>query len=261
MKLQDKVAIITGEGNMIVVILLLLFLTSQVHAQVNIEPYRGRAGITGGVNYRFNTDLGNVDVINSGGAGNITINTDNSIILSVFKGGIGFLRGKRFANNGVIHLRYTWKKHPVYQPEGFLQGDYAKSRKLDWRTLIGAGLRFRLKEGETWVFSFGNSLMWERERLGLSGMDPHPDFTSVIRSSNYLNLHLQGRVTFSITAYYQFMLTDPGDVRILGTTDLTTPIIGLLHQTTSIDFRTDTDPPMDVKKTDVKLSTSLGFRF
>ena len=245
---------------MVVALLSLLVLACQVQAQVNIEHYRGQEGITGGASYSFNTDLGNVDVVNSGGAGNITFNTRNSTILSVFEGGVGFLRGKRYANNGVFHMRYTWKKHPVYQPEGFIQGDYNRARKLEWRTLIGGGLRFVVRSREHYGFSFGNSLMWEREYLDLPGDDPHPDFTSVLRSSNYINLHLKSRVTFSLTAYYQFKLADPGDVRILGTAELTTPIIGPLNQTTSLNFRTDTQPPQDVKKTDVKLSSSLGFR-
>ena len=121
-------------------------------------------------------------------------------------------------------------------------------------------MRFNVWDEEAYAFSFGNSLMWEREILDLSDTDSHPDFTSVLRSSNYVNLYLQGRVTFSVTAYCQFMLSDPGDIRILGITRLTTPIIGPLHQTTSLDFRTDTDPPLDVKKTDVKIATSFGFK-
>ena len=243
------------------IVLLLLLCACQVQAQVNIENYRGKKGMTGDANYSLNSDIGNVDVVNTGGAGNITINTENTTILGVYKGGIGFQGGKRFANNGVLHLRYTWSGYPVYQPEGFFQGDYARSRKLDWRTLVGAGMRFNIRREEKWSFSVGNSIMWEREHLDLSSTDPHPDFTSEVRSSNYINLYLQDRITLSTTAYYQFILTDPGDVRILGTTELTTPIIGPFHQKTSMDFRTDTDPPLGVKKTDVKLSTSFGVKF
>ena len=171
-------------------------LVCQAQAQVNIEHYRGKLGLTGGANYSFNSDVGNVDVFNSGG-GNITINTESSTILGVFKGGIGFQAGKLFANNGVVHVRYTRKKHPVYQLEGFVQSDYAKSINLDWRTLAGAGMRFNIIHRETSAFSCGNALMWEREGLDLSGLDPHSDLTSVLRSSSYINLYFMSRITFS----------------------------------------------------------------
>ncbi|MEC7227020.1 MAG: hypothetical protein VXW00_09135, partial [Candidatus Latescibacterota bacterium] len=65
----------------------------------------------------------------------------------------------------------------------------------------------------------------------------------------------------AVTAYYQFALTDPGDVRLLGTGELTTPLWGPLKQTTTIDFRTDSAPPLGIKKTDAKLSTSFGVAF
>ena len=243
------------------VIVLLLLLTCSAYGQVNIEHYRGKMGVTGAADYSFNTDLGNVDVLNSGGAGNVTVNRPHGTLLAVFHGEIGVQGGKRFANNGVLHLRYTWKKHPIYQPEGFLQTDYATSRKLDWRTLAGAGVRFNITNKEHASLSLGNLLMWEREGLDVDAGDPHPDETSVVRSSSYINLHYAKTALISMTSYVQFAVDDPGDRRLLGIAQLTTSIIGPLNQTTSVNFRTDTDPPEGVKKTDAKFSTSFGFEF
>ena len=76
-------------------------------AQVNIEHYRGKEGVTGGARLSLHSNIGNVDVVKSDGAGNLTVNTATGTYLAVFKGGIGFLGGKRFANSGVLHLRYT----------------------------------------------------------------------------------------------------------------------------------------------------------
>jgi len=244
-----------------VIFILVLLMTGAAYGQVNIEHYRGKMGVTGAASYSFNTNLGNVDALNSGGAGNITVNRPHGTLLMVFKGGIAVQGGKRFANNGVVHLRYTRKGNPVYQPEGFLQSDYAISRKLDWRTLVGAGLRFNLANSESASLSVGNALMWEREGLDLDVGDPHMDETSVLRSSSYINMHYDKRVLISMTSYAQFAIDDPGDLRLLGIAQLTTPIVGPLNQTTSINFRTDTDPPGGVKKTDAKLATSFGVAF
>ena len=202
-----------------------------------------------------------MDVLNSGGAGNVTLNRAHGTLLMVFNGGIGIQGGRRFANNGVLHLRYTWKKHPTYQPEGFLQTDYAISRKLDWRTLAGAGVRLNVAQGDNTAFSVGNSIMWEREGLDVEIGGLHPQQTSVLRSSSYLNLYYSNTVLVSMTSYAQFALDDPRDLRLLGIAQLTTPIVGPLSQTTSVNFRTDTEPPQGVKKTDAKIATSFGLEF
>ena len=217
--------------------------------------------MTGGARFAISSDLGNVDVVSSNGAGHITINTSQGVLLGVFKGGVGFLGGKRFANSGVLHLRWTWALHPSYQPELFAQGDYAKPRRLDSRSLVGAGLRWNVYDVERFSLSVGSALMWERERLDLALGYLHPAATDLLRSSNYVNLYFKGKIGFSTTAYIQVAPSDPGDLRILGTAELSTPIIGPLRQTTSVDFRIDSEPPQGVKKEDFKFGTSFGFKF
>ena len=184
----------------------------------------------------------------------MTVNTQTGTYLTIFKGGFGFLGGKRFANSGVLHMRYTHTSNARWQPEIFAQGDYAKSRRLDQRTLLGAGLRRIWSSEEEVIFSLGSSLMWEREALSLRVGDPHPSRASVGRSSTYVNMHIRRRLGFAVTAYYQFDLADPSDVRLLGTGELTTPLWGPLKQTTTVDFRTDSSPPLCVEETDAKLS-------
>jgi len=244
-----------------VVLLLLLLFGSSVQAQVNIENYRGKKGVTGALRFSLSSDLGNVDVVSSDGAGHITANTSKGIFLGVFKGGVGFLGGKRFANSGVLHLRWTGIARGRYQPELFVQGDYAKSRRLDRRTLAGAGFRFSAYETESFTLAVGSAMMRERETLNLLPTDRHTASTELTRWSNYINLSLNGRIDFATTAYIQPALGDMGDMRILGTAELVTPIIGPLQQTTSVNFRIDSAPPLGVEKEDFKLGTSFGLKF
>ena len=243
------------------ILLWLLLSVMPLWAQVNIEHYRGKEGVTGGARLSLHSNIGNVDVVKSDGAGNVTVNTRTGTYLTIFKGGIGFLGGKRFANSGVLHMRYTRTSNARWQPEIFAQGDYAKSRRLDQRTLLGAGFRRIWNSEKEVIFSLGSSLMWEREALSLRVGDPHPSRASVGRSSTYVNMHIRRRLGFAVTAYYQFDLADPSDVRLLGTGELTTPLWGPLKQTTTVDFRTDSSPPLGVKETDAKLSTSFGVAF
>ena len=245
---------------MIAVLLFFLFI-APLYAQVNIETYRGKWGVTGDARLSLNSDVGNVDVVKSEAAGHITINTARGVLLGVFKGGIGFLGGERFANSGVLHLRWTATASPRWRPESFAQADYAKSRRLDNRALVGAGMRYNAYTAEKSAFSLGGALMWELEDLNLVSSDPHPATTEFVRLSSYINLSLQGRIGFATTVYVQPALSDPDDVRVLGAAELSVPIIGPLRQTTALDFRIDSAPPLEVEKKDIKFGTSFGFEF
>ena len=241
----------------------MLTLTCGASAQVNIETHRGKKGFNGAARFAVNSDVGNVDVVRSDGAGHLTLNGKTGTLLVVMRGATGFLGGKRYANSGVLHLRYTHTGRELIHPEAFVQGDYARSRRLDSRSLAGLGGRWNLWRREDLSLALGSAIMWERERLDLLPTDPHPEITSEARLSNYVNLYVRnGRgVSLSTTAYYQPVLSAPEDARLLGTVKMTTPILGPLTQTTVVDFRIDTEPPQGVESTDIRLTASLGVVF
>ena len=245
---------------MVAALLLLLF-AFPLQAQVNIETYRGEQGVGGDLRFSLRADLGNVDVVKSDWAGHLTIRTATGVFLGICKGGVGLLGGKRFANSGVLHLRWTLTADSRYQPEVFGQGDYAKPRRLDTRMLAGAGLRFNAYQQEHRSFSLGAALMWERERLTLLPGDPHPASTQLVRWSSYANFSYRGNVDFATTVYAQPAFSEWGNLRVLGTVELSTLLIGPLRQTTSIDFRIDTQSPRGVEERDLKFGTSFGLKF
>lgn len=242
---------------------LTLTLAHGASGQVNIETYRGKKGISGAARLSMSSDIGNVDVVRSDGAGHLTVNRGTGTLLVVVKGAAGFLGGKRYANSGVLHLRYTHTGRELIHPEAFVQGDYARSRRLDSRSLAGLGGRWNLWRREDLSLALGSAIMWERERLDLLPTDPHPETTSQARLSTYLNLTARtGRgVSLSTTAYYQPVLSAPGDARVVGTAEMTAPIVGPLRQTTVVDFRIDTEPPPGVKGTDIRVMASFGVVF
>ena len=240
---------------------LLLGVACHANAQVNIELYRGKPGVTGNIGLQVGGARGNSDFFTGGGAANVTFNTRKYSLLLVGNGLLGFSGGKRFSNQGLAHIRFTWTKPSRFQPEGFLQLNYVRPRKLTFRALAGAGLRTVVHDSTSWSFSLGNSLMWEREHLDLLPADRHPDRTSVIRSSNYVNLQLRNKALITLTGYYQFMVEDPGDSRILGNLQITTEVVGPLQQTTTLRYRRDSKPPEGVKKNDLRLGTSFDLKF
>ena len=210
--------------------ILFSFSTSTIHAQVNVELYRKSEGVQGNIGLHFGGSKGNSDFFTGGGAANATFNTSSYSILILGDGLLGFRGGKSFSNQGLVHMRYTWTKPPRFQPEAFLQTDHARPRKLTFRALAGGGLHTILFEDATYSFTVGNSLMWEREHLDLPATDPHPDRTSVLRSSNYINLQIRTKATITLTGYYQIMPSDPKDVRMLGNLQIASQVAGPLQQ-------------------------------
>ena len=234
---------------------------SSANAQVNVELYRKKKGVQGNIGLHVGGASGNSDFFTGGGAANISYNTPVYSLLLLGDGLLGFRDGESFSNEGLIHLRYTYVKPPRFQPETFVQSNYARSRKLTFRALAGAGLRTILFEDDTYSFTVGNSLMWEREHLDLTAIDPHPTRTSEIRSSNYVNFQIRKKATITLTGYYQFVPSEIKDFRLLGNLQIASRVAGPLQQVTTIRYRRDSRPPLDIHKNDLTIGTSFALTF
>jgi hypothetical protein len=253
--------VIMDHCSLFIACFLLCLITSSAYAQVNVELYRKSEGVQGNIGLHFGGSKGNSDFFTGGGAANVTYNTSSYSILVLGDGLLGFRGGKSFSNQGLVHLRYTWTKPQRFQPEIFTQIDYARPRKLTFRALAGAGLRTILFENATYSFTIGNSVMWEREHLDLPTTDPHPDRTSALRSSNYVNLRIHTKATITLTGYYQVMPSEPKDGRMLGNLQIASQVAGPLQQVTTIRYRRDSRPPLGIKKNDITIGTSFAFTF
>ena len=242
-------------------ILLFALCLSPAKAQVNIEQYRSDDGVSGNIGLSLGGASGNSDFFTGGGAANVTIAKPNHTILLLGDGLLGFRGGETFSNQGLGHVRYTWTKPPRFQPEAFVQIDYARPRELTFRFLIGGDIRTLMYEDKTYMFTFGNGFMFEHERLNLIAGDTHPARTSVIRSTNYANIQIRKKATITITGYYQFIPNDTKDFRLLLNTQISSRVAGPLQQVTTIRFRRDSKPPLSVKKNDFTIGTSFALSF
>jgi len=118
--------------------------------------------------------------------------------------------GGSFANSGVQHFRYNRKTNKHLALEGFLQGQYDKVYKVDFRGLVGAGARFKLTKpkvvNDTIIEKsrvyFGSLLMYEYEKASETDRSV---ICKDLRSSNYLTFSFYPINNFSIisTTYYQ----------------------------------------------------------
>jgi hypothetical protein len=136
--------------------------------------------------------------------------------------------GESFSNSGVQHLRYNREINDQMAFETFVQGQYDKIFKVDFRGLAGAGARFKLTKPkikndqliEKNRVYFGTLLMYEYEKV--SEID-RSVISKDFRSSSYLSFSLNPTNNFSVisTTYYQPRLDLWKDYRLSSVIELT----------------------------------------
>ena len=121
---------------------------------------------------------------------------------------------KDIKNSWFLHARYNRKLSELFRFEAFVQDQNNAQLTIIRRTLVGAGLRFKLINKERTKAYFGNSYMYEIEKL--NGMDQR--FYNH-RNSSYLSLNQAFKkihLDLIATVYFQPLYRDIGNHRILG---------------------------------------------
>jgi len=238
----------------------------RLDAQVDIESLR-REGATEGVTGSLGGDLtvktGNTELVETDLHARLDWVRGSAATLLVGEGGVGLLSREKFSSSGLLHLRHTRWIGDRVAPEAYAQINYDRPLLVDFRSLMGAGLRFALSGGDWGAFGAGVSVMWERERLDLPPDAAHPDLTSTIRNSTFLTLRLVGgdALVVSSTAYLQPALEDFGDLRILENLGVAASLTDRLALTVTFDLRYDSGPPDGLAALDTKLKTGVTFSY
>ena len=118
-------------------------------------------------------------------------------------------------NKGYQHVRYIYQ-HKKLGFEGFIQHQYDKAQKIQYRVLSGVGARWQLVKNDSLQFAMGFSTMNEYE----NPVDADP-FVQ-IRLNHYLSFAFQvnKNISLSTTNYYQPLLTTWSDYRMSSQTAL-----------------------------------------
>ncbi|MBT8302093.1 MAG: DUF481 domain-containing protein [Maribacter sp.] len=121
---------------------------------------------------------------------------------------------KDIKNSWFLHARYNREISELFRLEAFVQDQNNAQLTIVRRTLIGAGLRLKLINTEWTKAYFGNSYMYELEKL--NGVDQQ--FYNH-RNSSYLSLnHAFKKIHLDLiaTVYFQPLYKDITNHRVLG---------------------------------------------
>lgn len=235
-------------------------------AQINIERLRLQAdslGLHGAASVAVSIRTGNSDTRRGDVDGRVDYVWPDHQLFAVGRGTFDWTEDVRISNEGLLHLRLTTQRRDRVSPEAFTQINYDKSRLLDWRGLVGGGVRVRLLDREAGRAALGVGYMFEREELDLEPAAEHPTETSHHRLTSYLTASIEPREGLAIasTAYVQPRMDAWDDVRVLSQNRLAVSILGPVTLDVTFDLGYDARPPDDTESLDTSLRTGIGVTF
>ncbi len=246
----------------LLIITVLICISIPLNAQIlNAESLRkvtDTSGYSGSMSVDFSLRRNTKDFFTISSDIHVQYKMNKHLVL--FKNQIHFqkIEGDDFTNNGVSHLRHNYRFHRRIAWETFVQGQYNKVSKIDFRGLIGTGPRFKLTTSEKYKFYLGALVMYEHEEL--------TDGTTIqrdVRGSSYLSFSLypSSRVTLVSTTYYQPRLNSFSDYRISSQSSLVIDLFKNFGFKSSYTFTYDATPATGIPNSQYNFSSGIVYSF
>lgn len=217
-------------------------------------------GWDGDVEARLALASGNTEYLEFSGGASLQLVTERHRIRGMVNGSVRTANDEKIAESFLSHVRHNYRLTAAFSTLVFLQHQTNPFRRLQRRTLIGAGTRIDLIRAEEWEGSLGLSYMVEAEEItddpeGLVDREGRGSFFVSVIGSLTENLRVD------VSSFYQPRFSDFGDVRAYLASSLRVDVVGELDLIVRFDLTNDSRPPEGVEPTDIRFSTGLVFDF
>ncbi len=245
------------------ILLVILGLSCHLQSQIlNAESLRrvtDTSGWSGSVSAEFALKRNVNDFITLGSDIHLQYKTEKNLWL--IKNDIQFqkIEDDKFTNAGILHFRHNYKMRPRLAWETFVQAQYNKVTKINFRGLVGIGPRFKLTTSEKYKFYLGTLIMYEQEELD-DGVTPvNRDF----RGSAYLSFSLYptDNITIISTTYYQPLVSSFADFRISSQSSAIIGLVKNLGLKVSYTFWFDEFPAVGIPDSQYTFTTGIAYTF
>lgn len=217
-------------------------------------------GWSGRVEATFAAASGNTEYLELTAGGSAQLVASRHRVRGLVSESLRRANGEKIAESFLAHLRHNYRLTPVFSTLAFVQHQSDPFRRLQRRTLIGAGTRMDIVREEHWEGSLGVSYMFEAEELT---DDPDGRVEREGRGSFFASAIGQVAETLRIdlSSFYQPLFSDFGDARAYTAASLRVDVVGELDLIVRFDLTHDSRPPVGVEETDMRFSTGLVFDF
>ena len=235
------------------------FSTGQILNAEALRKVTDTSGFSGSASVDFALKRNNNDFFVLGSDIHIQYKMNKHLVL--FKNDIDFLKIEEedFSNSGITHFRHNYRFHPRIAWETFIQGQYNKVSKIDFRALLGMGPRFKLSGSENYKFYAGTLIMFEYEEL-TDGVTP---LQRNLRGSTYLSFSLYPteRITVVSTTYFQPLLKNFEDHRISSQSSLVIELFKDFAFKTTYTFVFDKFPAIGIQRSQYDFTSGIAYTF
>ena len=245
--------------NTLLIALLFWFVEGQAQI-LNVENFRIKTDTVGwagqlGLNFSLTKNTKSLTAISS----NVHIQYKSLKSLYLIYGNYSLLLSDKenLIDNSVFHFRYNYQLSKTYIWELFVQGQKNSISKIDFRGLVGTGIRIKLSENEKYKYFLGSTLMFEHE------IQTDRMVYDLWRWSNYFSLSINPKDNFSFvsTTYYQPAFENFGDYRISSQNNFITKITKSFAFNTGFNLNYDNRPIAGVPKLQYHLVSGIVYNF
>jgi putative salt-induced outer membrane protein YdiY len=168
--------------------------------------------------------------------------------------------GEKVAEAFLAHLRHNYRLTELVSTLVFVQHQSDPFRRLQRRTLLGAGTRLDVVRADDWEGSIGLSYMVESERLT---DDPGGEAETEGRGSFFLSAigDVTDNLRIDLSTFYQPLFSDFSDARAYTAASVRVDVVGELDLVVRFDLTHESRPPEGVEETDLRFSTGLLLDF
>jgi putative salt-induced outer membrane protein YdiY len=239
----------------------LLLVSTQAFAIINVESMRVQKksdGFSGELELDSDLLSGNTDSKHASFGNRLQWDYGNKTNFIITSYSYGESSGVRDVNKGYIHLRHIEHLNQKWAWESFGQIEQNEFTRLNYRGLIGGGVRRTLHQDDD------KSGMY----LGLGGfystetLDDNTT-TNLVRSNIYfvIKRKLNDTNRFMSTTYYQPAIDGPDNFRVLEQLTYEIAINKKLNLSISLDVSHNSQPPAGVQPTDTGFHTGIKYSF
>ncbi len=185
--------------------------------------------------------------------------TDKSLWLFINDLDFKEANSTKLVSKNAQHLRYNHKINPKLSLEAFLQSQQDKISAINFRGLVGSGIRYKFNKSDKYKLYLGSAIMFEHEYAKIDNPTNHNDF----RNSSYFSCSLFPKENVSLvsTTYFQPRLDKFSDFRISSQTSIAVEVFKNLSFTTTFSYQYDKFPVIGITNEQYVLSNGLMYSF
>ena len=239
----------------VVIVLITLAPTSVGRAQVrsyeSLDRSSGEQGYMTAV-VAFDGAVGNADYIDTDLSGALGYRGESHWVRVYPAFRLKQSSGERVVDTRSVHLRHSLFLTERSRTFSFVQWQKETAIELDRRLLVGGGLRYQVVSLGAGGVDLGLGVMLEEE------LRTDADAQTDLRGANFVSVYGDaGTVRLSGTTYFQPIMSDWSEHRVLLTMSAVVPLVKYLSLDLSGSWRREVPSPKEIEANDASLRVGL----